>query len=62
MITLTEMDGIEFKADISQISRIDEHKNYRTVKFKDGTAVNVKDGIPAILDKITEEKRNGFTL
>lgn len=61
-ITLKDTDGVEFKADVSLIDKITDHKTHRKIKFKDGTAVKVVDSVDSIMSKIMDARRSGFTL
>jgi hypothetical protein len=61
-ITLKDTDGVEFKADVSLIDKITDHKTHRKIKFKDGTAVKAADSVDSIMSKIMDARRSGFTL
>lgn len=58
-ITLTDIDGIEFKANVDMIRELKDHKSFRTVCFLYSAMtddVKVRESIPEIIAKIKEAK------
>ena len=58
-ITLTDIDGIEFKVNVDMIRELKDHKSFRTVCFLYAAMtddVKVRESIPEIIPKIKEAK------
>lgn len=57
MITLTDIDGVQFQADAELITLILDRGAHREINFID-SSIKVKESVGTILAKITEAKND----